>query len=186
MTEVQPTLTPEEGREALVLARQSLERWVRTGERLTHTGPWSGGLATPCGAFVTIHTADGALRGCIGHMIGEGPLGDLIIELGVSAGTRDPRFRPVTAGELPGLRYEISVLSPMQRTLAEDVRPGVHGLLIRKGHYSGVLLPQVATEWGWDREQFLGETCRKAGLPKDAWREDETQILTFTAQVFSE
>ena len=185
MTEVRDVLTDEEGREGLQLARASLEAWVTRGEKLV-SREWAGGLAEECGAFVTIHTKAGELRGCIGHMIGDGPLGDLLIELGISAGTRDPRFSPVTADELPNLKYEISVLSPMRKTNAEDVTPGVHGLLVRNGPYSGVLLPQVAVEWGWDREEFLAETCRKAGLPFHAWKEPGTEIYTFTAQIFSE
>ncbi|MCB9894398.1 MAG: AmmeMemoRadiSam system protein A [Planctomycetes bacterium] len=186
MTNVTGPLTEVEGREGLNLARRSLETYVRTGRRLKPDAAFTGGLAEPCGAFVTIHSQDGALRGCIGHMIGEGPLGELLIELGISAGTRDPRFEPVREHELSGLKYEISVLSPMKKTRAEDVTPGVHGLLIRNGRYSGVLLPQVAVEWGWDRVEFLAETCRKAGLPMNAWEEPSTDIYTFTAQIFSE
>ncbi|MCA8914617.1 MAG: AmmeMemoRadiSam system protein A [Planctomycetes bacterium] len=186
MTNVTDPLTEAEGREGLKLARRSLETFVRTGRRLQHPEAFTGGLAEPFGAFVTIHESSGALRGCIGHMIGDGPLGDLLIDLGISAGTRDPRFDPVREPELAGLKYEISVLSPMKKTHARDVTPGLHGLLIRSGHFSGVLLPQVAVEWGWGREEFLAETCRKAALPKDAWKETSTDIYTFTAQIFNE
>ncbi|MBZ0135978.1 MAG: AmmeMemoRadiSam system protein A [Planctomycetes bacterium] len=186
MTETQTTLNSAEGREALNLARRSLEHFVRTGKRLKLEAKPTGGLQLPCGAFVSLHTLDGALRGCIGHMIGDGPLYELLIELGVSAGTRDPRFAPVTAAELDDLVYEISVLSPMRAATADAVIPGVHGLYIRRGQISGVLLPQVAVEWKWDREAFLEQTCHKAGLPGDAWRDPDTQIMTFTAQVFRE
>jgi AmmeMemoRadiSam system protein A len=186
MTEVQHSLTPDEGAEALKLVRRSLEHFVRTGEMLKVEEPFGGGLDSPCGAFVSLHTKDGQLRGCIGHMIGDGPLGELLIELAVKAGTDDPRFPAVTEDELGNLHYEISVLSPMKRTDAESVTPGVHGLYIRHGWASGVLLPQVAVEWKWDREQFLAHTCEKAGLPMDAWRDPDTEIHTFTAQIFSE
>ena len=186
MTNAAEPLTEDEGLRGLQLARRSLETWVRRHERIRPTEPFTGGLAQPCGAFVTIHSFDGQLRGCIGHMIGEGPLGELLIELGISAGTLDPRFAPVSADELDGLKYDISVLSPMRRTSADKVMPGVHGLLIRSGRQSGVLLPQVATEWGWNREEFLRQTCRKAGLPKDAWQQSPAEIYTFTAQVFEE
>jgi AmmeMemoRadiSam system protein A len=185
MTESADPLTETEGREALSLARRSLESWVQSRARLK-ADAFTGGLALPCGAFVTLHTHAGKLRGCIGHMTGDGPVGELIIELGIAAGTQDPRFAPVTAAELPQLTYEVSVLSPMVVTPHADVTPGVHGLHIRCGHNAGVLLPQVATEWGWDREEFLAETCRKAGLGDDAWRQPGTEIRTFTAQVFSE
>jgi uncharacterized protein len=186
MTETPGPLNDEEGRQALKLARRSLEHFVREGRPLKLETPPGGGLALPCGAFVSLHTKDGALRGCIGHMIGDGPLWELLIELAVSAGTRDPRFAPVTAHELANLVYEVSVLSPMQRAKPDDVTPGVHGLYIRHGRHSGVLLPQVATQWGWDRQTFLTETCHKAGLPGDAWRDPATEIRTFTAQIFTE
>jgi AmmeMemoRadiSam system protein A len=184
MTEVPGPLSEAEGREALALARQSLETWVRERRKLK-LGRFTAGLAAPCGAFVTLHR-HGQLRGCIGHMIGEGPVGELIAELGIAAGTQDPRFEPVTEHELSELVYEISVLSPMVRTRAEEVTPGVHGLYIRRGRNAGVLLPQVATEWGWNREEFLAQTCGKAGLPEDAWQDPRTEISTFTAQVFHE
>lgn len=186
MTSGAAPLTPQEGQRALALARASLEHYVRTGARLTPPEPFTGGLAQPCGAFVSLHTRGGDLRGCIGHMIGEGPLGELILELAVSAGTRDSRFEAVTEPELDDLVYEISVLTPMQPIDPTNVTPGVHGLYIRRGRYGGVLLPQVATEWGWDRETFLDQTCRKAGLPEGAWREPNTEVLAFTAQVVSE
>ena len=185
MTETNPPLSEEDGRKALKLARRSLEHFVRTGNELTASND-GGGLNSPCGAFVSLHTKDGALRGCIGHMIGDGPLSELLIELGVSAGTQDPRFPPVSKSELDELVYEVSVLSPMVPTSADDVVPGTHGLYIRRGMNSGVLLPQVATEWNWGREEFLDHTCQKAGLPSDAWRDPKTQIMTFTAQIFHE
>ena len=186
MTEVRDSLSDEEGRKALGLARDSLESWVRNGRKLKHETVWTGSLGESYGAFVTIHRKDCSLRGCIGHMVGDGPLGELIIELGIAAGIHDPRFEPVVESELPDLEYEISVLSPMRRTTADQVKPGVHGLLVRNAGHSGVLLPQVAQEWGWGREEFLGETCRKAGLPMDAWKDPTTEIYTFTAQIFSE
>jgi AmmeMemoRadiSam system protein A len=186
MTEVSTPLSEAEGREALQLARRSLESWVRENAKLTLRTPLAGGLALPCGAFVTLHTRDGSLRGCIGHMVGEGPVGELIIDLAVASGTRDPRFAPVGEDDLGDLVYEISVLSPMKRTAAEDVTPGVHGLYIRNGRHAGVLLPQVAAEWGWSREEFLAETCHKAGLPEHAWKDPRTEISTFTAQIFHE
>lgn len=186
MTETQAVLTEAEGREALHLARRSLEHYVNSVKRLKLEQAPTGGLALPCGAFVSLHTMDGSLRGCIGHMIGDGPLAELILELGISAGTQDPRFDPVSQAELDDLVYEISVLSPMRKSSSDDVIPGVHGLLIKRGGNSGVLLPQVATEWNWDRETFLEHTCHKAGLPGDAWRDSGTDILTFTAQVFHE
>jgi hypothetical protein len=103
-----------------------------------------------------------------------------------NAAFEDPRFPALAAEELPGVSIEISVLSPMQLTSPELIEPGRHGLWIRKSHFSGLLLPQVAARFHWSRERFLEETCVKAGLDRQAWRDPETRIHTFTAEVFSE
>lgn len=186
MPESPPVVTQAEGRELLQLARSALESWVRVHHKPEPAGPLKGVLARELGAFVSLHTRQGELRGCIGHMLPGGPLGREIADLAIAAGTHDPRFDPVSADELGGLVYEVSVLSPMDLVSASEVQPGKHGLLIRRGNRSGVLLPQVATEHGWDRETFLTHTCMKAGLPPDAWRDPATEIRVFTAQVFSE
>lgn len=186
MPESPPVVTQAEGRELLRLARSALESWVRHGRKPDASGPLKGVLARELGSFVSLHTREGDLRGCIGHMLPGGPLGREIVDLAIAAGTHDPRFDPVSSGELTSLVYEISVLSPMEVVEATDVRPGKHGLLMRRGNRSGVLLPQVATEHGWDRETFLTHTCMKAGLPPDAWRDPATEIRVFTAQVFTE
>lgn len=141
-------------------------------------------LRQPRGAFVTL-TRQGQLRGCIGYPEAVYPLHETIIRGGISAALHDPRFPPVTLAELPQLSIEISVLSPLERATPEDVVVGTHGLVIEKGHARGLLLPQVPVEWGWDREQYLAQICRKAGLPLDAWRQGAT-LFTFTAEVFSE
>lgn len=186
MPEPTPVVTESEGAELLRLARAALESWVRDARKPSMALPMRGAFARELGAFVSLHTRDGELRGCIGHMLPGGPLGQEIIDLAIAAGTHDPRFEPVMPSELPGLVYEISVLSPMERVTAKDVVPGRHGVLIRRGPRSGVLLPQVATEHGWDRETFLTHTCMKAGLPPDAWRDEATEIRVFTAQVLRE
>jgi len=186
MAQSPPVVTQGEGEDLLRLARRALESWVRDGRKPSMATPVSGAFAHELGAFVSLHTRGGELRGCIGHMLPGGALGHEIIDLAIAAGTHDPRFDPVTPNELAGLVYEISVLSPMVVTTAEAVEPGKHGLLVRRGHRSGVLLPQVATEHGWDRETFLTHTCMKAGLPADAWRDPATEIRVFTAQVIRE
>jgi AmmeMemoRadiSam system protein A len=143
-------------------------------------------LATPCGAFVTLHLL-GRLRGCIGHITAAAPLVETVAQVAASSAFEDPRFPPVTAGEAPRLSIEISALSPFRVVLdATEVTVGEHGVLLRRGHRSGLLLPQVATEQGWDREQFLDHTCIKAGLPVGAWREPGTTIEVFSAFVFGE
>lgn len=136
------------------------------------------------GAFVTLKI-DGKLRGCMGQLVPAGSLIEVVKAMAIAAAFKDPRFRPVTKEEFELLEIEISVLTPLE--LIHDpnnVKVGTHGIYIRKGFNSGVLLPQVATEQGWNRVEFLDATCRKAGLPEGTWREEGTEIYTFSAQVF--
>jgi AmmeMemoRadiSam system protein B/AmmeMemoRadiSam system protein A len=136
------------------------------------------------GAFVTIHKK-GQLRGCIGYIEGHGPLHKTIEEMAEAAAFRDPRFTPVKEKELPELELEISVLTPLKRIMdVKEIQVGKHGIYIKKGWYSGLLLPQVATEYGWDRLTFLDHTCQKAGLPSNAWKEKDTEIYIFSADIF--
>jgi len=137
-----------------------------------------------CGAFVTLHKGE-HLRGCIGHIEAQKPLAQTVRECAFSSALFDPRFHPVTPNELPELRIEISVLSPFFDIAPEQLEVGVHGLLVTRGSHRGLLLPQVAVQWNWDRERFLSETCRKAGLDLNAWRHG-ARIQAFTAQVFAE
>jgi AmmeMemoRadiSam system protein A len=143
-------------------------------------------LLLALGAFVTLKGADGALRGCIGHLSPEVPLAQTVARVAVAAALEDPRFAPVTRDELDTLRVEVSVLSAYEPIAPEAVEIGRHGLLIRCHGKSGLLLPQVAPEHGLDREAFLAAVCRKAGLPKDAWRHPECELHGFTAQAFGE
>lgn len=174
-----------EGEQAALLrmARQALEEAVQHG-RLSEIAAPSGALCEPCGAFVTLHKGT-RLRGCIGYVEAHKPLFATVRECAVAAGLRDPRFDPVTPHELPNLRLEISVLSRLEDIATDQIEVGRHGLLISRGGQRGLLLPQVAVEWKWDRERFLAETCMKAGLPPDAWRYG-ARIQGFTAQVFEE
>jgi len=143
------------------------------------------------GAFVSLHQPGGDLRGCIGHVQADRPLGEVIRQVAVSAAQHDPRFPPVTREELAGLRIEVSVLSePVRLPAAVLTRLviGRDGVLVRNGGAHAVLLPQVATEQGFGSEAFLDAACRKAGLPPGSWREPAgaTQVFTFTADVFVE
>lgn len=138
------------------------------------------------GAFVTLHK-QGKLRGCIGNMTGLRPLLETIIEMSKSAAFEDPRFPPVTAGELTLMDIEISVLSPLRVIRdPEEIQVGIHGIFLRRRGASGVLLPQVATEQGWDRLTFLQHTCRKAGLSGDCYKDPDTEIQIFSAVIFGE
>jgi len=136
------------------------------------------------GAFVTLNKR-GQLRGCIGYIEGRGPLYKTVEEMAQAAAFQDPRFPPVTEKELSELEIEISVLTPLKKIAdVKEIEVGKHGLYIKKGWHSGLLLPQVATEYGWDRQTFLEHTCRKAGLPPDAWKEKGAEIYIFSADVF--
>ena len=145
----------------------------------------SGNLMESFGIFVSIHKHS-ELRGCIGNVHGSGPLSRTVAECAISAAVGDPRFLPVMEDELPVIDFEISVLSPMRVvTDINEIEVGTHGLLISKRGYRGLLLPQVATTYGWDRKTFLGETCKKAGLRYDDWKDGAT-IHCFSAFVFGE
>jgi len=137
------------------------------------------------GAFVTVHVRE-KLRGCIGVIEGREPLASVIVHCAESAAFRDARFSPLRADEVAGLRIEISVLSELFPLAADQVKIGTHGLFIRSGHRQGLLLPQVAVEHRLSPEAFLAETCHKAGLPKDAWRRNETELFGFTCEIFQE
>jgi hypothetical protein len=176
-------LTDAEKRRLLELARTALEEVVRLG-RMSEVAEPVEALQTPCGAFVTLQKR-GQLRGCIGHIEALRPLYATVRECARAAALQDPRFEPVAPAELSSLRLEISILSPLVDIAPQDIEVGRHGLLISRGAQRGLLLPQVAVEWNWDREQFLEETCLKAGLPPDAWRHG-ARIQAFTAQVLKE
>lgn len=167
----------------LRVARSTAEAAVR-GTSPPRLAEASEALREKRGAFVTLHKLH-KLRGCIGQIEAFLPLHRTVQECAVSAALHDPRFPPVTPQELPLLQYEISALSPLQDISPEDIVPGQHGLLISDGGFRGLLLPQVAVEWNWGAEEFLAETCHKAGLPPDAWRHG-ARIQGFTAQVFDE
>jgi AmmeMemoRadiSam system protein A len=140
----------------------------------------------PRGAFVSLHRR-GQLRGCIGYLEACKPLLQTVQEMAVAAAFHDPRFPPLQAGELPDLEIEISVLSPMRLIASTDeIEVGRDGLFIVRGLRRGLLLPQVATQYHWDRLAFLEQTCCKAGLPPDAWKDPGTQIYTFTADIFAD
>jgi AmmeMemoRadiSam system protein A len=145
-------------------------------------------LKRPAGAFVSLHSGKGGdLRGCIGTIHAVAPLVQSVASNAVNAATRDPRFYPVHRDELPSLHIEISIMSPIEMLASiEELVIGRDGLIVSRGSRAGLLLPQVATDYGWDRETFLRHTCLKAGLPDDAWRSPECRIERFSAEVFGE
>ena len=144
-------------------------------------------LRRPAGAFVTLNDRQGELRGCIGSIEPVAPLYQAVSSSAISAAFRDPRFHPVQRDEFSTLHLEISVMGPILRVQdTAEIEVGRDGLIIRRGHNAGLLLPQVATEHGWNRDTFLAQTCVKAGLPPTSWHDSETRIERFSAEVFGE
>jgi AmmeMemoRadiSam system protein A len=175
-------LSEDEKEKLKKLVRETIES-VFLG-RETELPEVSGKLKEKRGAFVTIKNK-GQLRGCIGHIRGMTPLVTTIKEMAVQAAFHDPRFHPLGKEELEDIDIEISVLTPMKKiTDINEIQVGVHGIYLEKGIHSGLLLPQVATEYNWDRITFLEHTCNKAGLPKDAYKTKDMNIYIFSADVF--
>jgi uncharacterized protein (TIGR00296 family) len=182
-------LTAEEGMLALSFARNVLHEHV-AGTRFT-APVWPEVFSEKRGVFVTL-TTRGDLRGCIGFPYPVLPLKEALHDAACSAATADPRFSPVTPGELPGIQVEVTVLtepellqaSPSERS--SSITVGRHGLIVKGYGRSGLLLPQVPVEWGWNSKEFLDHTCNKAGLPAKAWLESAVQVFTFEGQIFSE
>ena len=142
--------------------------------------------ADHCGAFVTLRK-EGNLRGCIGNIVSQRPLVETIHDMSEAAAFRDPRFLPLVGEELEKISIEISLLSPLEKVdNTEKIKPGRDGLYVKNGFYAGLLLPQVATEQGWDRETFINQTFLKAGLTPEFRDHEDTEIYSFTAEVFSE
>lgn len=168
----------------LEVARKAVSRAVETREPL-HELPHNEALDQPAGAFVTLHQR-GRLRGCIGQLPSKDSLVQVVAHCTRAAALDDPRFAPLRAHDLPEIDIEISVLSPLETITRDQIEPGKHGLVVSRGNRRGVLLPQVATQFGWSAQRFLEETLDKAGLERDAWKDPATTIQAFTAEVFSE
>jgi AmmeMemoRadiSam system protein A len=180
-------LTADHRRTLLSIARRSIEDALDGRRHELDPASLDECLTRPAGAFVTLHAKNGRLRGCIGSIEAVSPLCQVISSNAVNAAVRDPRFSPVRRDEIEGLHIEISVISPVVRvTDVAEIEVGRDGLIVRRGIWRGLLLPQVATDYGWDRETFLRQTCMKAGLPPDSWRAPECRIERFSAEVFGE
>jgi len=171
--------------ELLKLARTTLATYLKNGKippyQTSHEA-----LLEQKGAFVSLHEGE-ELRGCIGQLVGDRELYKIVQHCILGAALEDTRFVSVTQDEVNGLSIEISVLTPFRRINdINEIDVGKHGLYIVRGGYRGLLLPQVATQYKWDRIRFLEHTCIKSGLPESAWRDPETAIYTFEAEVFSD
>lgn len=179
-------LSEEQRKTLLRIARQSIAAVLDGRSPDWKAEDFDETLRRPAGAFVTL-TREGDLRGCIGSIHAVEPLYKAVASSAISAAFRDPRFPSLRPGELEQLEIEVSVMGPIERVAnIEEIVVGRDGLIISRGPYAGLLLPQVATEYGWDRQTFLQQTCRKAGLPPDAWRAQDCRIEKFSAFVFGE
>jgi len=176
-------LNDEDRSRLLALARRALEARVRRDP--APSVERGGGLDAPMGAFVTVHS-HGELRGCLGRLETDRPIAENVVHLAAVVSDSDPRFAPLRPAELADVDIEISALTPEEEVHdISEIEVGRHGLIVEQGYHRGLLLPQVATEYNWDRETFLEHTCLKAGLPRDAWR-NGARIFRFEAQVFGE
>ncbi|MDD3536139.1 MAG: AmmeMemoRadiSam system protein A [Candidatus Cloacimonetes bacterium] len=176
-------LNDNQKKQLLQLARNSIKKRLLNEAYQTPEDP---AFDAECGAFVTLHL-DGRLRGCIGYVQAFKSIRDTIRQMALAAAFEDPRFPPLQRQELPHIRIEISLLSPL--ILVQDLNEitiGRDGLLLKHPYSSGLLLPQVATQWGWDRDTFLKEVSRKAGLHSSAYRDAGAKLYRFSAEVFGE
>jgi AmmeMemoRadiSam system protein A len=181
---IAPAIGAESRRFLLSLARETI-RCRLEAQPLPSPLPAEPALREHRGAFVTLKI-DGRLRGCIGHVIGVAPLWRAVRDNAVAAAFEDPRFEPLTGDELARTQIDISALTPLRLATADEVTVGRDGVMIERGRARGLLLPQVAVEYGWDRETFLDHTCRKAGLEAGCWRRSDALISIFSAEVFGE
>ena len=183
----------ERGTFLVKLARAAVEEYLRSGVKIEPPPETPPDLYEKRGVFVTLKTyPQRELRGCIGYPEPIMPLVLATIDAAISAATRDPRFYPVGVEELPKLLFEVTVLTPPQpievplEELPKAIKVGRDGLIVRCGYASGLLLPQVPVEWGWNEEEFLAQTCVKAGLPPNCWLDPRCQFYKFQGQIFTE
>ena len=189
-------LTLEEGELLVKLARKAVEERLKKGKVIGVPEDVPQKLMEHCGVFVTLNSlreGKRELRGCIGFPYATSPLAHAVIESAINSATGDPRFPPVSIEELDHIVFEVSVLTPPQPIKVEkpqdypsEIKVGRDGLIVEKGYYKGLLLPQVPVEWRWDEEEFLCQCCLKAGLPPDCWLTRGTRIYKFQAIIFEE
>ncbi len=189
-------LTDEEGKFLIELARTTVKKYLENGEKINPPKETPKKFLEHCGVFVTISSVrrgEKELRGCIGYPYPTSPLVEAVIDSAINAATQDPRFEPLSSYELGKVVFEISVLTPPEPVEVENpkeylkkIKVGEDGLIIEKGYYKGLLLPQVPVEWGWCEEEFLCQCCTKAGIPPDSWLTKGVRIYKFKAIVFEE
>jgi hypothetical protein len=189
-------LSLEEGKYLVELARSAVREYLKTGKCVKAPEDTQKKLYEQCGVFVTINrvkNGEKELRGCIGYPYPTNPLVEAVIDSAINSATQDPRFYPLSLGELDKVVFEVSVLTSPEAVEAKKpeeyvtkIEVGKHGLIVEKGIFKGLLLPQVPVEWGWCEEEFLCQCCIKAGLPPDSWLTKGAKIYKFSAIIFEE
>ena len=189
-------LSLEEGKFLIQLARNAVKEYLKTGKTVKPPETTPKKLFEHCGVFVTINSlkkGERKLRGCIGYPYPTNPLAEAVIDSAINAATQDPRFHPLSLRELDEVVLEVSVLTPPEQIEVKNpqeylakVKVGKDGLIVEKGMFKGLLLPQVPVEWGWCEEEFLCQCCVKAGLPPDSWLMKGAKIYNFSAIIFEE
>lgn len=185
------SITDQDGQLLVSTARKIVTEFVSTGQRLALGKDVEAKLSFDAGIFVTLNSKKD-LRGCIGFPLPKN-LAQALPEAAIAAATEDPRFSPVNTSELNDITFEVTVLTPPQEIKVNDnfelpskIKVGRNGLIIKQGHNSGLLLPQVPVEYDWDEQEFLSHTCQKAGLPSDCWTQKQTRLFSFEGIVFKE
>jgi uncharacterized protein (TIGR00296 family) len=189
-------LSLEEGKFLIQLARSAVNEKLEKGKTIQPPKETPKKLFEQCGVFVTINSlrnGEKELRGCIGYPYPTSPLVEAVIDSAINAATQDPRFYPLTLKELSKVVFEVSVLTPPApvevknpKEYLSKIKVGEDGLIVERGFYRGLLLPQVPIEWGWCEEEFLCQCCIKAGLPPDSWLTKDAKIYKFKAIIFEE
>jgi len=185
-------LSNEDGEILVKTARQVVTEYLKNRTKIKLEQTFESNFSYNSGVFVTLNNQMG-LRGCVGFALPDKKLYNALVDAAISAATEDPRFPPVTAKELEEITFEVTVLTPPEVIHVSDtkeypsqIKVGKDGLIVKRGFNSGLLLPQVPIEYRWTEEEFLGYTCEKAGLPRDCWRDKETQVQKFEGIVFKE
>lgn len=184
-------ITDQDGQLLVTLARKIVTEFVNSGQRLVLEKEIESKISFDAGIFVTLNHNDD-LRGCIGFPLPRN-IAQALPEAAIAAATQDPRFSPVEKAELDKITFEVTILTPPQEIKTDDhhmlptkIKVGRDGLIIKQGHYSGLLLPQVPVEYGWNEKEFLSHTCQKAGLPSDCWLQKQTKVFSFEGIIFKE
>ena len=182
----------EDGEILVKTARQVVTEYLKNRTKINLEQTFESNFSYNSGVFVTLNNPMG-LRGCVGFALPDKKLYNALVDAAISAATEDPRFPPVTAKELEEITFEVTVLTPPEVIHVSDtveypsrIKVGKDGLMVKHGSNSGLLLPQVPVEYSWTEEEFLGYTCEKAGLPRDCWKDKETEVQKFEGIVFKE